>query len=281
VVLVTLVFAFPLLWTLMTSFKPPSEYYRMPPAFFPERWTYFHYLEAFAPELIDRTQLADKYWVEEVGGKAQPVTPALRNSIIVTAGAVLGSLIIGTPCAYALSRFRFRGSKDLALWILSTRMMPPIVAVIPVFAMLNAARWIDTYHGLILPYIMMNLPFVVWMMKGFFDEVPRDIEEQGQVDGATLFQAFRHLTLPLSLGGVVATALFITFLTWNEFLFAVILTQREVQTLPVALSAFQQDRGILWGSMSATVIVASLPILAITFFLQKQLVKGLTVGALK
>ncbi len=135
--------------------------------------------------------------------------------------------------------------------------------------------------GLIMVYVMINLPFVVWMMKGFFDDIPYEIEEAARIDGGGGLQTFLRVILPLAIGGIVATSLFCVFLSWNEFLFAVILTDSSSQTLPVALSLFRQDRGILWGQMSAVIVVATAPILLITLFLQKQVVKGLTAGAVK
>ena len=275
------VFAFPTFWVFMTSFKTPHEYYSMPPAFLPSKLQIFHYKEAFAPWTVDPTEMATNYWVEESAGRVESVTPQIINSLIITAGSVFLSLAVGSPAAYALSRFRFKGSKDLSLWVLSTRMMPPIVIAIPIYWMMRAINLSGTHTGLMAVYVMINLPFVVWMMKGFFDDIPIAIEEAARIDGAGPFQLFFKIILPMAIGGIVATSLFCVFLSWNEFLFAVILTDSSSQTLPVALSLFRQDRGILWGQMSAVIVVATLPILVITLFLQQQVVKGLTAGAVK
>lgn len=280
-IFITCVFAFPTFWVFMTSFKTPREYYSMPPALLPQQFQIFHYKEAFAPWTVDPTEMATNYWVEESAGRVESVTPQIVNSMIITFGAVLLSLAVGAPAAYAISRFRFKGSKDLSLWVLSTRMMPPIVLAIPIYWMMKSAGLSGKHIGLIVVYVMINLPFVVWMMKGFFDDIPIGIEEAARIDGAGPLQMFFHVILPLSVGGLVATALFCVFLTWNEFMFAVILTDSSSQTLPVALSLFRQDRGILWGQMSAVIVVATLPILAITLFLQQQVVRGLTAGAVK
>ena len=275
------VFAFPTFWVFMTSFKTPHEYYSMPPAFLPAQFQIFHYKEAFAPWTVDPTEMATNYWVEESAGRVESVTPQIINSLIITAGSVFLSLAVGSPAAYALSRFRFRGSKDLSLWVLSTRMMPPIVIAIPIYWMMRSIGLSGKHMGLMAVYVMINLPFVVWMMKGFFDDIPIAIEEAARIDGAGPFQLFFKIILPMAIGGIVATSLFCVFLSWNEFLFAVILTDSSSQTLPVALSLFRQDRGILWGQMSAVIVVATLPILVITLFLQQQVVKGLTAGAVK
>jgi multiple sugar transport system permease protein len=274
-------FAFPTFWVFMTSFKTPREYYSMPPAFLPAQFQIFHYKEAFAPWTVDPTELASNYWVEESAGRVESVTPQIINSLIITLGSVILSLAVGSPAAYAVSRFRFRGSKNLSFWVLSTRMMPPIVIAIPIYWMMRSADLAGTHIGLILVYVMINLPFVVWMMKGFFDDIPIEIEEAARIDGCGPLQLFSRVILPLAIGGIVATALFCVFISWNEFLFAVILTDSRSQTLPVALSLFRQDRGILWGQMSAVIVVATLPILLITLFLQRQVVRGLTAGAVK
>lgn len=280
-IIVTVLFLFPLYWTITTSFKPPNEYYRMPPSLWPERPTVYHYYEAFIPWVLEHMEVAKKYWVEEAAGRANPITPQLGNSIIVTLISLLLSLLIGSPTAYSLSRYKFRGSENIALWILSTRMIPPIVAVIPIFFLINKLKLIDTRLGLIIPYVMINLPFVVWMMKGFFDDIPIEIEEAAKTDGCSGIQTFLRVTLPLAINGLVATALFCVFITWNEFMFALILTRTNAQTLPVVLSRFRLDRGILWGMMSSSVVVAILPLIILTFFLQRQLVRGFTAGSLK
>jgi multiple sugar transport system permease protein len=274
-------FFFPTFWVFMTSFKTPREYYSMPPSLFPKQFQIFHYKEAFFPWTVDPTEQASNYWVEESAGRVESVMPQILNSFIITAGAVILSLAVGAPASYALSRFRFKGSKDLSLWVLSTRMMPPIVVAIPIFWVMRSVGLSGKHIGLIMVYVMINLPFVVWMMKGFFDDIPYEIEEAARIDGASGLQTFLRVILPLAIGGIVATSLFCVFLSWNEFLFSVILTDSSSQTLPVALSLFRQDRGILWGQMSAVIVVATAPILLITLFLQKQVVKGLTAGAVK
>ena len=279
-------FAFPTFWMFMTSFKAPLEYYQMPPKILPGAFRIIHYQEAFAPwtikiEVGSAEEKKERWFAEEVSGRAEPVTPQIINSLIITIGTIVLSLLVGAPAAYALSRFRFAGSKDMSLWVLFTRMMPPIVMAIPIYWVLRSLGLLGTHLGLIMVYVMINLPFVVWMMKGFFDGIPVEIEESAIIDGAGHLQTFFRIVLPLALPGIVATALFGVFLTWNEFLFAVILTDQDTQTLPVALASFRQERGILWGQMSATIVVATIPILFITLFLQKQMVRGLTAGAIK
>ena len=183
---ISLAFAFPLLWMFMTSFKTPREYYSMPPRFLPNQFVIFHYKEAFAPWTINPTELSEAtYYIEESAGRVESVVPNIGNSLIIITGSVGLALLVGIWGAYALSRFSFRGGENMGVWILSTRMMPPIVIAIPLFWVMRRIHLTGTHLGLIMIYVMIQLPFVIWMMKGFFDEIPRSIEESVLVDGGT------------------------------------------------------------------------------------------------
>ncbi len=279
---ISLAFAFPLLWMFMTSFKTPREYYNMPPKFLPDQFVIFHYKEAFAPWTIDPTELSEAtYYIEESAGRVESVVPNIGNSLIIITGSVGLALLVGIWGAYALSRFTFRGGENMGIWILSTRMMPPIVIAIPLFWVMRRIHLTGTHLGLIMIYVMIQLPFVMWMMKGFFDEIPRSIEESVFVDGGTRLTVMFKVVIPLAIPGIVATALFCIFLTWTEFLFASIFTNSSSATLPVVLSWFRQDRGILWGQMSAVMVVSLLPLMAITMVLQRKMIRGLTAGAIR
>jgi len=279
---ISLSFAFPLLWMFMTSFKTPREYYRMPPKLLPNHFVIFHYKEAFAPWTINPNELSEStYYIEESAGRVESVVPNIGNSLIIITGSVGLSLIIGIWAAYALSRFKFRGSENMGVWILSTRMMPPIVIAIPLFWVMRRLYLTGTHVGLIFIYVMIQLPFVIWMMKGFFDEVPKVIEESVLVDGGSRATCIFKVVIPVAIPGIVATALFCIFLTWTEFLFASVFTNSRSATLPVVLSWFRQDRGILWGQMSAVMVVSLIPLMAITMVLQRKMIKGLTAGAIK
>jgi multiple sugar transport system permease protein len=267
---------------MMTSLKTPREYYRMPPKFLPDHFILFHYKEAFAPWTINPNEHSEAtYYIEESAGRVESVVPNIINSLIIIAGSVFLALLVGVWAAYALSRFKFIGSEGLGGWILSTRMMPPIVLAIPMFWIMRNFGLTGTRVGLILIYVMIQLPFVIWMMKGFFDEVPISLEESVLVDGGHRGTVMLRVLLPLAFPGIIATALFCMFLTWTEFLFASVFTNSASATLPVVLSWFRQDRGILWGQMSAVMTVALLPLLGITMALQRQMIRGLTAGALK
>ena len=279
---ISLAFAFPLLWMFMTSFKTPREHYSMPPKFLPDQLVIFHYKEAFAPWTINPTELSEAtYYIEESAGRVESVVPNIGNSLIIITGSVGLALLVGIWGAYALSRFRFRGGENMGIWILSTRMMPPIVIAIPLFWVMRRIHLTGTHLGLIMIYVMIQLPFVMWMMKGFFDEIPRSIEESVLVDGGSRLTVMFKVVIPLAIPGIVATALFCIFLTWTEFLFASIFTNSSSATLPVVLSWFRQDRGILWGQMSAVMVVSLLPLMAITMVLQRKMIRGLTAGAIR
>jgi multiple sugar transport system permease protein len=279
---ISLAFAFPLLWMFMTSFKTPREYYRMPPKFLPNQLVIFHYKEAFAPWAINPTEFSEStYYIEESAGRVESVVPNIGHSLIIITGSVSLAILVGIWAAYALSRFTFRGGGNMGVWILSTRMMPPIVIAIPLFWVLRRIHLTGTHLGLIMIYVMIQLPFVIWMMKGFFDEIPRSIEESVLVDGGSRATVMFKVVIPLAIPGIVATALFCIFLTWTEFLFASVFTNSSSATLPVVLSWFRQDRGILWGQMSAVMVVALIPLMTITMVLQRKMIRGLTAGAIR
>ena len=283
IIIVAIAFAFPLIWVFMTTFKSPREYYSIPPMLLPKQFYMIHYQEAFAPWSIDESkrEYSKSFFIQESSGSVDPVTVNIFNSLIIVTGAVGLSLIIGLWAAYALSRFTFRGSKNLGVWILSIRMMPPIVIAVPLFWMIRALKIHGTHFGLMTVYVLINLPFVVWMMKGFFDAIPTELEESVLIDGGNRATIIFRVAIPLAFNGIIATALFCVYLTWTEFMFAAILTNKFSATLPVVLSAFRQERGMLWGQMSAVIIVALIPIAVLTILLQKQMIKGLAAGALK
>jgi len=186
--------------------------------------------------------------------------------------------------AYSLSRFRLplRLNHHLSLWILSTRMFPPIVSIVPLFLIMRRFDLVDTKFALVMAYSVFNLPFVVWMMKGFFDELPRELEESALIDGDTPFGAFWRIILPLVKPGIVATAIFCMIVAWNEFLFALILTQTEdALTLPVGIANQVTQYEIRWGVMSAAGVIAITPLFVFALLVQRHLVRGLSCGAVK
>ncbi len=205
----------------------------------------------------------------------------MLNSFVAAGGATLLSMLLGTLAAYSLARFPFRGSEGVSYWILSLRMAPAIASIIPLFILLRTIHLIDTSLGLILVYTSANLPLVIWVMRGFFEDIPQDMEECALVDGASRVGAFLKIALPLVAPGVAATAILAFLFSWNEFLFALILTSRNAQTMPVAVMLFMRETGIDWGYMTAAATIMMVPMLVSTVFVQRGLVRGLTMGAVK
>lgn len=258
-----LFFLFPIYWLVMTALKTQADQFSMPPVWWTWRWTSAHYRQVFFESAF--TRLA---W----------------NSLVVVTSSTLLSVAVGTMAAYSLSRFRlpYRMNYHLSFWILSTRMFPPIVTIIPLFLIMRGFDLLDTRMALVLAYSVFNLPFVVWMMKGFFDELPKEMEEAAQMDGDTRYGAFWRVVLPLVRPGLVATAIFCLIVSWNEFLFALVLTQTELAlTLPVGIANHVTQYEIRWGVMSAAGVVAMLPIFVFALLVQRHLVRGLSYGAVK
>src|SRR5256714_1950794 len=253
----------PVYWLITISFKHEMDQFAVPPKWFSFSPTLEHYVDAFV---------------------ARSFAQYLFNSLLVAVASTACALVIGTLAAYSLARFRLPRNLDrkLALWILSTRMFPAIVTAVPLFLIMRDLRLVNTRLSLIIVYTSFNLPFVVWMMRGFFAEVPRDLEEAAMVDGDSRMGALRRVILPLVAPGLAATAVFCLIVSWNEFLFALVLTQtNEAMTLPVGIAGRVTQYGIKWGAMRAAAVVAMVPILAFALSVQKYLVRGLSLGAVK
>jgi multiple sugar transport system permease protein len=253
----------PVYWMITISLKSEVDHFATPPPWFNFTPTLEHYCEAFV------TRSFGQY---------------LITSAVVAVISTLCALVLGTLAAYALARFRLPYDLDrkLSLWILSTRMFPAIVTAVPLFLMMRDLRLLNTKAALIVVYTAFNLPFVVWMMRGFFDEVPRDLEEAALVDGDSRLGALVRVVLPLVAPGLAATAVFCLIVSWNEFLFALVLTQTDASmTLPVGIAGRVTQYEIKWGVMSAAGAVAIVPILVFAMAMQKYLVRGLSLGAVK
>lgn len=262
--LAALLFALaPVYWMLTISLKTEVEQFAIPPPWFVFTPTADHYYDAFV------TRSFGEY---------------LLTSAIVAVTSTAFALVIGTLAAYALARFQlpWNLNRRLSLWILSTRMFPAIVTAVPLFLMMRDVRLLNTRASLIIVYTGFNLPFVVWMMRGFFADLPRDLEEAALVDGDSRLGALVRIVLPLVAPGVAATAIFCLIISWNEFLFALVLTQTDAaMTLPVGIAGRVTQFEIKWGVMSAAASVAIIPILVFALALQKHLVRGLSMGAVK
>jgi multiple sugar transport system permease protein len=203
------------------------------------------------------------------------------NSVIITALSTLLALVFGALAAYGLARFRFRGSKDIAFFILSTRFAPPVAFVIPVYVLVQKVGLLDSHLALIIVYAAANISFVTWILRGFFAEIPPEIEEAARVDGYSHWQIFWRVALPLVRPGLVTTAILTAIFSWNEFLYAMILTRTKSSTLPVYLSQFSGSTNLIWDQYMAVGVLAVLPILLVAIWLQDHLVRGLTFGAVR
>lgn len=253
----------PVYWMLTISLKTEVDQFASPPRWFSFAPTLAHYRDAFSERSFGRY---------------------LITSAIVATLSTACAMVLGTLAAYGLTRFRLRGQlgRRLSLWILSTRMFPPIVTAVPLFLMMNDLGLINTISSLVIVYTALNLPFVVWMMRGFFKELPRELEEAAMVDGDSRLGALVRVILPLAAPGLAATAVFCLIVSWNEFLLALVLTQTDAaMTLPVGIAGRVTQYEIQWGVMSAAGVVAMLPILVFALAVQRYLVRGLSLGAVK
>lgn len=203
------------------------------------------------------------------------------HSVEASVGSTLFSLLVGAPAAYVLARWRFRGKQQVALWILVTRMAPPIAFTIPFFLAYTYIGLIDTVAGLVLIYVTFNLPLVIWTMKGFFDAVPHSLEEAAWIDGAGVWSAFARVALPLAAPGLAATAILCFILSWNDFFIALILTRTEAMTAPVAIVNFMQYAGFEWGKIAAGGVLVMLPVLVFSLLVRRYVVGGLMAGGVK
>ncbi len=256
---VLVVFLFPVFYLLLTSLKTQVDAFRVPPV-----WI-------FRPTFTNYTEVFQLY----------PFGHFLINSLIVASASTVVAVTLGAMAAYALARFTFRRARDLAFWILSIRMTPPVAAIIPIFIIMRTLGLLDTWLSLVIAYSTMNLPFATWLLRGFFQDIPRELDESALVDGCSWFSAFARVALPLAAPGIVVTAIFVFIFSWNEFLFALILTATRAETLPVAVTGFIRETGIMWGHMAAAGVVIMAPMAVFSLFVQRYMVRGLTMGAIK
>ncbi|HUB43827.1 MAG TPA: carbohydrate ABC transporter permease [Acetobacteraceae bacterium] len=256
----TVVFLFPLVWIIGLSLKTRLQIFAMPPVLI--WWPTF---QNYASTLSSGDFLLC-FW----------------NSLVVATGAVLLSLCVGVPAAYAIARFPFRGRSVLFFGLLAMRMLPPIAVLVPMYILFSKIGLTTTRFSVVLAYTTFSLPLVVWIMRGFFEELPRELEESAWVDGATRAAAFTYVVLPLIRPGLVAVCILCLQLAWNDFLFAAVLTNNATRTLPVLMAAFSGgDTGVDWGGMTASGVLVILPVIIFSFAAQRHLVAGLSSGAVK
>jgi multiple sugar transport system permease protein len=259
ILLVCLINFVPYLWMVMTGFMDgPTSSSTTP------QWLFTPSLDAF------------RYLIFEKG-----IMKNFMNSVIVSLLSTFFSVTIGMFCAYALARYEFVGRDDVSFWVLTNRMMPPVAVLIPIFVTFQTFKLLDTLTGLILLYTAMQLPFVVWMLTGYFRDIPKRYEESAMVDGDTWFAAFRKVTLPLMMPSITATAIFVMILSWNEFAFATFLTSTQAKTMPPAIMAYSIGADISWNVLGAAVVLITAPLILFVLVMQRQLISGLSQGVVR
>lgn len=275
VIVVCMIFIFPILWMFATALKTRPQAFSWPPLFVWEP-TLRNFIDIFLKRQTEIEAITG--WELELRTGAETF---FYNSLIVTSGSIILALIIGTLAAYSFSRYRPTGTDTLMFFILSTRMLPAIVVAIPIYFFYKALGLYNTHIGLILLYTMFNLPFAVWMMKSFFDEIPEEILQAAMVDGTKPIKIFYKIALPQVLSGLAATIGFLIINVWNEFLFALLLTERSARTVPVAIASTRGEVGINWGLIAALETLYVIPAIILIFLLQKYLLRGMTFGTVR
>jgi len=251
---------FPVIWLFLLSLKTQLQAFTYPPLFF-FKPTFKHYYEVVV---------------------ASDFLKFFTNSLLISLGEVALSMLIGVPAAYAFRRAQLRFRRSIITWTLAARMLPAMVYVIPFFYVYTRwVRLIDTRLGLIIVYLVFNLPIVVWTMDGFFAQMPRALEEAAKMDGASTFQTFLHIVLPLSTTGLVATSIIVFMWCWNEFIFALVLTRRRALTAAIAIVNFMAYEGIEWGSLAAGAMIVLIPVILFSIMVRKYLATAVLGGALK
>ena len=257
---ITLIVAFPIYWLFLMAFKSADEVYAVPPVYFPADPSFGSFASLFRGASYD--------------------AQTLINSLIIATTTTIIAMVLGTMCAYSMARFRTGGS-NFAIWIMSQRMLPPIAIVFPLFLAFAFVDVLDTFPSIIVVYVAFNLPFVIWMMRGYIEDVPVAIEESALVDGCTRWQALYKVIVPMSRAGIFATAVFTFLFTWNEFVFALVLTNNHIVTYPVQVTGYFAAQQTYWNSVGAMSILGTIPVFFAVVFFQRYLVRGISMGAIK
>jgi ABC-type glycerol-3-phosphate transport system permease component len=255
---ITLLNIAPLVWVGLSSLKTRIDIFSTPPVWIPPEWRVQNYTEILQVNL-----------------------PYLANSIIVTTVSTIGVLVLSVPAAFALTAFNFRGKQDLEMWFLSGRMMPPVAAAIPLYLTFRQLGLLDTRIGLIILYVGIGIPLAVWLITSFMRSIHPALYEAARIDGAKWNDILLRITIPLSSGGIATATIFVAIFAWNELLLPLFLTSRFAKTFPVVLTSFQGQTEIAWELMCAGATIQVLPIIIATFFVQKYIVSGLTLGSVK
>ena len=255
-----LVWILPVLLSVLTSFKDEKE------------------VLAYPPTVVFEATL--KNYVAVLAGPSS-IVPSLTSSLIIALATTILSIVIAVPAAYAIARLRLPGRQPLGFYVLATQLVPPIGLIIPYFLILNGIGWMDSYKGLVLIYITFSLPFAIWLMVSYFEDIPREMEEAALLDRASRWQAFWYVVLPQARGAIAVTVIFVFLNAWNEFLFAVILGGATVKPVTVAMYNYINTEQTQWAQLCAAALIAMLPVIVLGIVAQKHIVKGLTAGAVK
>ncbi|CAE6708257.1 Trehalose transport system permease protein SugB [Paraburkholderia aspalathi] len=255
--LVALLLFFPIFWMTITAFKTEQQAYSSSLFFIPT-------LDSFR-EVFARSNYFSFAW----------------NSILISAGVTVLCLILAVPAAYAMAFFPTRRTQKVLLWMLSTKMMPSVGVLVPIYLLWKNSGLLDSVSGLVIVYTLINLPIAVWMSFTYFAEIPRDILEAGRIDGAATWQEIVYLLMPMSLPGLASTALLLVILSWNEAFWSINLSSSNAAPLTVFIASYSSPEGLFWAKLSAASLLAVAPILIVGWLSQKQLVRGLTFGAVK
>lgn len=258
--IVLVLYGFPFLYLLLTSFKTPSDAIAVPPTVFPEIWTLENYITALTKD---------------------GVVPALINSVVTAVLSTAFSLVLAVPAAYAITRYRTPSGRVFVVAALVTRMVPTIAVGAPLVETMRTLGISDTSLALAIAHTTISLPLSIWLMASFFESVPDELEEAAKVDGASRIGALWRVVLPVVSGGLAVTAIFAFLASWNEFLFSLLLTSVRAQTTPIVIANFQTQFGLDWGAMTALAAIYSVPVILLTLALQRHIVAGLTLGAVK
>lgn len=255
-----LVWVLPLIWAFVVSLKSEREVLAYPPTVvFEPTWSNY---------------------VDALFGDFSILDSLVTSSIVATSTTIL-TIVLAVPAAYAFARLRLPAKRPLGFYTLATQMVPPVGLVIPYFLILNRLSWLDTYHGMVIVYLTFSLPFAIWLMVSYMEDIPWEMEEAAFLDRASRLQTLWHIVIPQVRGGIAVTVIFVFLNAWNEFLFAVQLGGNTVRPVTVAMYNFVSVEQTLWAKLSAAALVAMLPVVIIGIAAQKQIVKGLTVGAVK
>lgn len=252
--------AFPILWSVLNSLKTEQDILAYPPKLL------------FAPTLAA--------YRDVLFGPAS-ILPNLWSSLVISAGTTVVTMLLAIPAAYALARLRVPGKRSAGFYILSSQMLPPVGIIIPYFLVLRNIGWLDTYQGIILIYLSFSLPFAIWLLVSYFEDIPLEMEEAAALDGASRLKTLWRVIIPQVQGGIAVTVVFVFLNAWNEFLFAVVLSGNTVRPVTIAMFNFVSVEQTLWAKLAAVSVLAMLPVIVLGVVAQKHIVKGLTVGAVK